>query len=252
MAIDRAIDSAQLDADLTAVADAIRAKGGTSEALAFPGGFVSAVQAIQAGSGSSDDSNVIQAINLVFAGDLYNRNLTRVSNNMFSGCKGITRIELPEVLNSDDYSFSGCTALKEAILPKASNVPNFGFNGCTSLRKVVVTAATRLINYCFQNCTSLAILDCAPTTAMNSMNFKTTTALAHLIVRTPSVWGMDGAGRLDTTPIASGEGFIYVPSSLIDSYRAATNWSAYADQFRALEDYTVDGTVTGEFDESRI
>ena len=34
-------------ADLTAVADAIRAKGGTSAQLAFPDGFVSAVQAIE-------------------------------------------------------------------------------------------------------------------------------------------------------------------------------------------------------------
>ena len=37
--------------DLTAVADAIRAKGGTSEALVFPDGFVSAVESIQAGGG---------------------------------------------------------------------------------------------------------------------------------------------------------------------------------------------------------
>ena len=37
-------------ADLTAVADAIRAKGGTSAQLAFPYGFVSAVQAIQTGT----------------------------------------------------------------------------------------------------------------------------------------------------------------------------------------------------------
>ena len=35
--------------DLTTVADAIRAKGGTDEQLAFPAGFVSAVQAIAAG-----------------------------------------------------------------------------------------------------------------------------------------------------------------------------------------------------------
>ena len=34
-------------ADLTSVADAIRAKGGTSAQLAFPDGFVSAVQAIE-------------------------------------------------------------------------------------------------------------------------------------------------------------------------------------------------------------
>ena len=37
-------------ADLTSVADAIRAKGGTSDALTFPGGFVEAIGAIQAGA----------------------------------------------------------------------------------------------------------------------------------------------------------------------------------------------------------
>lgn len=38
--------------ELTAVADAIRAKGGTSEQLVFPEGFVSAIDNIQAGGGS--------------------------------------------------------------------------------------------------------------------------------------------------------------------------------------------------------
>ena len=49
MAFDKVIDSAVLDADLTAVADAIRAKGGTTEQLSFPDGFVSAVEGIQTG-----------------------------------------------------------------------------------------------------------------------------------------------------------------------------------------------------------
>lgn len=35
------------DADLKAVADAIRAKGGTSEPLTYPGGFASAIEAIK-------------------------------------------------------------------------------------------------------------------------------------------------------------------------------------------------------------
>lgn len=38
-------------ADLTAVADAIRAKGGTSAPLVYPSGFVSAIQAIDVASG---------------------------------------------------------------------------------------------------------------------------------------------------------------------------------------------------------
>ena len=48
-------------ADLAAVANSIRQKGATSEPLAFPGGFVNAIAAIQAGSGSgSGGGNTIR------------------------------------------------------------------------------------------------------------------------------------------------------------------------------------------------
>jgi hypothetical protein len=33
---------------------------------------------------------------------------------------------------------------------------------------------------------------------------------------------------------------------LLESYKITTNWSSFATQFRALENYTVDGTITGE------
>lgn len=51
MANYKVIDADQLDSDLTSVADSIRAKGGTSDALVFPDGFVTAISAIQAGGG---------------------------------------------------------------------------------------------------------------------------------------------------------------------------------------------------------
>lgn len=43
------------DASLAAVADAIRAKGGTSAPLAFPAGFVSAIGEIETGGGADQD-----------------------------------------------------------------------------------------------------------------------------------------------------------------------------------------------------
>ena len=54
MSVDKLVDSTQLDADLTSVANAIRTKGGTSASLAFPTGFVSAIQAISGGGGLPD------------------------------------------------------------------------------------------------------------------------------------------------------------------------------------------------------
>ena len=51
MAVDKLVDSTQLDTDLTSVANAIRTKGGTSAQLAFPSGFVDAIDAIRTGGG---------------------------------------------------------------------------------------------------------------------------------------------------------------------------------------------------------
>ena len=47
----KVVDADRLDSDLEMVADAIRAKGGTSEKLAFPEGYKAAVESMQAGSG---------------------------------------------------------------------------------------------------------------------------------------------------------------------------------------------------------
>lgn len=53
MALDKVIDSAALDAGMTAVADAIRAKAGTTEPLAWPDGFAAAISGIETGGGGA-------------------------------------------------------------------------------------------------------------------------------------------------------------------------------------------------------
>ena len=58
MALDKLVDSAKLDSDLSSVADAIRSKGGTSAQLAFPEGFASAVNAIPTGITTETDPTV--------------------------------------------------------------------------------------------------------------------------------------------------------------------------------------------------
>lgn len=52
MALDKLVDSTQLDTDLTSVANAIRTKGGTSASLSFPADFISAINAISGGGGN--------------------------------------------------------------------------------------------------------------------------------------------------------------------------------------------------------
>lgn len=67
MAVDKLVDSTQLDADLTSVANAIRAKSGGSSQLAFPAGFVSEIQAIPSGGGSNEWAADIARMTISFA-----------------------------------------------------------------------------------------------------------------------------------------------------------------------------------------
>lgn len=64
MALDKLVDSALLDASLEDVADAIRAKGGTSASLSFPVDFVNAIDAIETGGGGSGGLSLIKTITL--------------------------------------------------------------------------------------------------------------------------------------------------------------------------------------------
>ncbi len=64
MAVDKLVDSTQLDADLTSVANAIRTKGGTSASLAFPADFLTAIAAIPTGGGGSQTYGLIHSLDI--------------------------------------------------------------------------------------------------------------------------------------------------------------------------------------------
>lgn len=58
--------------------------------------------------------------------------------------------------------------------------------------------------------------------------------LTTLTISTNQVCTLASTTALDGTPIANGYGHIYVPSSLVASYKADSNWSVYADYISAI------------------
>ena len=91
--------------------------------------------------------------------------------------------------------------------------------------------------YCFQNCTSLTFLDFPVLSSLGYNGFNYCTALETLILRNTEQVCQQTSDAFINSKIAKGEGYIYVPSALLDAYKAATNWSTYANQIRAIEDY---------------
>ena len=92
-------------------------------------------------------------------------------------------------------------------------------------------------NGSFMGCSNLAKIDFDVLEEMKDADFYKCSALTAVIIRTPAVCTMSNSNAFNFTPIASGTGYIYVPAALVDSYKAATNWTKYANQIRAIEDY---------------
>lgn len=90
MSVDKLVDSTQLDTDLTSVANAIRTKGGTSASLTFPSDFVSAINAISGGVGSTLIAKSITANGTYNATDDSADGYSSVTVNVPTGGGGLT------------------------------------------------------------------------------------------------------------------------------------------------------------------
>lgn len=151
-----------------------------------------------------------------------------------------------------EYAFYKCDVLVTANFTAATMIEGNAFYTCASLTNVNLPNVESLGLSAFSSCYGLKKLDLPKVTSIPRNCFSYSSAFATLVLRNETAVSLVSTNAFTSTKIASGNGYIYVPAALVDTYKAATNWSTYTDQFRALEDYTVDGTITGELDESKI
>lgn len=170
------------------------------------------------------------------------------------GCrarKKLKTVNLPNVTLINAYAFYECPLIESVNAPKLSTLYGYAFNQCSALKKVVFPKLTSISESVFNGCTALTFADFAIVTSIGTSAFANS-GITALVLRKNSVVSLKNVNVLKGTPINSGTGYIYVPSALLDDYKSATNWSSFSAQFRAIESYTVDGTITGEFDQSKI
>lgn len=209
----------------------------------------------------SDFVNTVDSIgDEALAGSIIDKSITEILDNYatrigysaFYKCFALTTANFPAVTKVDNYAFYNCFALATVDFPAATSIGNYTFYDCSALTTVGFPVATSIGSNAFYGCSNLTTVD-LPTVASISANaFYNCSKLTSLILRSGVMAKLVNASAFTRTPIASGTGYIYVPATLVDSYKAANNWSTFAAQFRSLEDYTVDGTTTGALDASKI
>lgn len=163
---------------------------------------------------------------------------TDIDSYAFRGCSNITNVNTPIVASVGSYAFYGCSKLTDINIPNISSTGTYAFYKC-DLRSVNFPKLSGISqNVFFQN-ENLQRADFGKANKINQAAFANCIKLDTLILRLTSGVCTLGtaASSLENTPIANGTGYIYVPSALIETYKTATNWVNYANQFRAIEDY---------------
>ena len=148
--------------------------------------------------------------------ELNNSIVVSLRTRACQGATNLVTVNLPNVTSLDSYAFYGCSGLVTAKLPKLTSVSTQAFYTCTKLQHA----------------------DCGNLGNIPAQTFNACSVLTELILRkTGSICTLSNANGVSNTPIGKGTGYVYVPSALIETYKTATNWSTFADQFRAIEDY---------------
>lgn len=185
-----------------------------------------------------------------------------LGSSSFFSCMALRNIVAPNITTIYEYCFYNCSSLWKIDAPLVEIINNNAFNGCTLLNQIDLSNVIRIYDYAFYYCNSFRIIDLPKATHIGDCAFSNCSNLKAILLRsdTPcnialsSVLGTKIA-TLDGMP--TGEGFVYVPTSLYDLYTGVIDSNlgitgAGAMFLRKLEDYTVDGTTTGALDESKI
>ena len=140
--------------------------------------------------------------------------ITSIWNYAFQGCTKLTSVDIPDTVTSiGTYAFLGCENITSLTIPySVTNIGDYAFEICESITSVTIGSGVTSIGYeAFSECTSLTSITINASTPPTLGNY----AFAE-------------------TPIASGTGYIYVPSASVSAYQSASGWSTYASRITAI------------------
>lgn len=169
--------------------------------------YAQAITDLPSGGGNEDLINLIER-------DVTTLNIpdgtTKIGDYAVYEYRSLTEVTIPNTVTSiGAYAFDSCRELTDVTIPETvTTIGDSAFRECHSFRNVIIpSSVTNIDTWAFYQCAYL-----------NSIT---------VLAATPPTLGSNTFSVTNSCPI-------YVPAESVDAYKAATNWSAYADRIQAI------------------
>jgi len=172
-------------------------------------------------------SNALRAMTTLQSAEI--TEATIIGDDCFNGCSGLVSVRLDKIAAFSNAMFWGCTSLQYVYAPRSTVFGTNSFRDLMNIKHFITPSFTSDFNISAGNSSILTKLD-----VYSSKITNTYPQLTLLIVRkTDGYVALPNSNNIHQGDPDGVE--IYVPQSLVDSYKAATNWSVFADCIKPLE-----------------
>ena len=163
--------------------------------------------------------------------------VTSIGSYAFYSCSNLTTVSFPVATSIRSSAFTHCYNLTTASFPKVTSIGSDAFYKCSNLTTVSFPVATSIGDYAFFNCYPLTTVSFPKATSIGNAAFHSCRNLISLYLAGSSICKLSNSNAFMYTPIygysasAGTYGSIYVPASLLTSYKTATNWTYFSSRF---------------------
>ena len=159
---------------------------------------------------------------------------TSIGGSAFYYCSNLQNVSFPKCEIISSNAFYSCYSLTSINLPECTSLSNTVFYNCIGLTNISLPKCTFLGNTVFYSCTNLPIISLPKISSIGAQAFQYCKSLSSAYFMGSSI-ATAGYEIFYNTPIAFSSflgyfGSIYVPASLLASYKTATNWTQYSSR----------------------
>ena len=158
-----------------------------------------------------------------------------VASSAFKNNKTIQTVNLPMCSYIGEDAFYGCISLSQVSLPVCEHIGGSVFIGCAPLSQVSLPVCEYIGSSVFRGCVSLSQVSLPMCSYIGGFAFWGCSSLSIITIGYSSVCSLGSSNVFNRTKITSSTGSIYVPTSLVDSYKSATNWLYFSTQIFPIE-----------------